>query len=170
MLILQIIFGYALFAELRGLDTRALPWNSRLFWISQNISTSIKSPQKILAKFSYQKNSGIENVKSKKKTFNHPRHLEILISPLRPAGCVNRIILKLSLVSAFNTYTIVYPTLQAESLSFFLGKFTLRVSRVSNQSFSIPSQSTPWTFDFFKKINIQIPTAWAKICHSNTPS
>ena len=43
--------------------------------------TSIKSPKRILAKFSYQKNSGIENVKSKKKTFNHPHDLEIWISP-----------------------------------------------------------------------------------------
>ena len=154
---LRNVFGYSLFAELRGLDTRALPWNFRLFWIPQNISTSIKSPQKILAKFSYQKNSGIENVKSKKKTFNHPRHLEIRISP-RPAGCVNRITLKLLLL-----IRIVYPTLLAESLSFFLGKFTLRVSRVSNQSFNIPSQSTPWTFEFFSKINIQIPTTWAKM-------
>ena len=47
--------------------------------------------QKILAKFSYQENLAIESVKSKKKTFNHPRHLEIWISP-RPAGCVNRIL------------------------------------------------------------------------------
>ena len=76
------------------------------------------------------------------------------LAPAPPAGCVNRIILKLLLL-----IHIVYPTLLAQSLSFFLGKFTLRESRVSNQSFNIPSQSTPWTFEFFSKINIQIPTA-----------
>ena len=62
------------------------------------------------------KNSGIENVKSKKKTSNHPHDLEIRISPC-PAGCVNRIILKLSLVSAFSTHCLPYP---AGRVSFIL--------------------------------------------------
>ena len=55
-------------------------------------------------------------VKSKKKTFNHPHDLEIRISPC-PAGYVNRIILKLSLVSAFNTHCSPYP---AGRVSFIL--------------------------------------------------
>ena len=37
--------------------------------------TSIKPPQKILAKFSYPKNPAIENFKSK-KSFDNPRHLK----------------------------------------------------------------------------------------------
>ena len=42
-------------------------------------------PKKYLPNFPTQKNAGIENVKSKKKTFNHRHGLEIRISPC-PAG------------------------------------------------------------------------------------
>ena len=116
------------------------------------------SQKKYLPNFSTKKILELKMSSPKRKPSIIPMTLKSGLAPALPAGCVNRIILKLLLL-----IHIVYPTLLAESLSFFLGKFTLRESRVSNQSFNIPSQSTPWTFDFFSKINIQIPTAWAKM-------
>ena len=115
-------------------------------------------PKKYLPNFPTKKILELKMSSPKRKPSIIPMTLKSGLAPAPPAGCVNRIILKLLLL-----IHIVYPTLLAESLSFFLGKFTLRVSRVSNQSFNIPSQSTPWTFEFFLKINIQIPTAWAKM-------
>ena len=119
------------------------------------------SQKKYLPNFSTKKILELKMSSPKTKPSIIPMTLKSGLAPALPAGCVNRIILKLLLL-----IHIVYPTLLAESLSFFLGKFTLRVSRVSNQSFNIPSQSTPRHLNFFQKLIFKFPLLQLK-CHSN---
>ena len=119
------------------------------------------SQKKYLPNFSTKKILELKMSSPKRKPSIIPMTLKSGLAPAPPAGCVNRIILKLLLL-----IHIVYPTLLAESLSFFLGKFTLRVSRVSNQSFNIPSQSTPRHLNFFPKLIFKFPLLQLK-CHSN---
>ena len=78
------------------------------------------SQKKYLPNFSTKKILELKMSSPKRKPSIIPMTLKSGLAPALPAGCVNRIILKLLLL-----IHIVYPTLLAESLSFFLGKFTL---------------------------------------------